>query len=72
MTPESVHERLLAQLERAQPICAAHGLDRDQTLELVAGMVLVHLQRTQPDETLRAMDLVDLAVSAVRRSWTRV
>lgn len=69
MTPTSVHESLLAELRRVQPICAAHGLNRDETLQLAAGSVLVRLQRTQPAEEFRAMDLIDQAVAAVRRSW---
>lgn len=66
MTPKSVHRALLAEFQRVQPICAAHGLSRDQTLELAAGLLLVQVQRTQPTEMFRAMDLIDHAVASVR------
>jgi hypothetical protein len=68
MTPESVHERLLAELEWVQPICAAHGLTPDETLQLAAGLVLVRVEHTQPDEVFRAMELVGQAMTAVRRT----
>ncbi|MGH8903514.1 MAG: hypothetical protein ACRDYA_18045 [Egibacteraceae bacterium] len=68
MTPESVYKALLAELQRVQPICAQHGLNPEQTLELAAGLVLVQLQHTQPADVFRAMDLIDQAVAAIRHS----
>jgi hypothetical protein len=64
-----VYKALLAELQRVQPICATHGLTRDETLQLAAGCILIRVQRIQPDEVFRAMDLVDLAVAAVSRGW---